>query len=241
MSGIGLKIVEKLLPDCNSICVLDNDKKKIGEFSKLYSKNDKICFYHTDVSDENNVIKTLNDYLGKYPKIDCLINSAGILIDKPLVGLSLEKKELNLLESKEWDRVIKTNLYGVFYVSKKVIKDMVQNRLKGVVINIGSISSAGNHGQSSYAASKAAINALTVTWAQELSNFGIRVNCVAPGMTDTPMPNNAMSKEHLNHWEKKIPLRRFADPSEIADAVLFCIRNNYINGRTIEIDGGLRM
>jgi len=84
------------------------------------------------------------------------------------------------------------------------------------------------------------LNALTVTLAQELSNFKIRVNGVAPGMTNSEMPYKAMSEEHLSNWKNKIPLKRFADPNEIADSIMFCINNEYFNGRIIEIDGGLR-
>ena len=114
--------------------------------------------------------------------------------------------------------------------SIEVAEKMIRSRTKGVIVNVGSISSSGNIGQSCYAASKGAINALTVTWAQELSNFRIRVNAVAPGMTSTDMPFLAMSQDHLDQWKNRIPLKRFADPSEIADAIIFCINNELAIG-----------
>ena len=237
--GIGKAFVVKVMNDVNSIAVIDNNNDKINAMKRSV-KSDNIIYYNVDISDYKNIVSAIDHYTNEKKKIHCLINCAAILLDQPIIKLSMSDKSLKKLSINNWDKVIKTNLYGTFYISVEVIEKMILSRTNGVIINIGSISSSGNSGQSSYAASKAALNALTVTWAQELSNFKIRVNCVAPGMTDTAMPRQAMSKEHLNAWKNKIPLRRFAEPDEIADAILFCIHNEYFNGRVIEIDGGLR-
>ena len=235
--GIGFEVAEMLKNEVNSIGIIDNNSKKISRI-----KNDtNYTLYDVDISNHNDLKNTIDNFYNTFGKIDCLVNCAAILVDKPLISISPEKKTLSRLSLKIWDEVIKTNLYGTFYASIEVAEKMIRNRTKGVIVNVGSISASGNVGQSCYAASKGAINALTVTWAQELSNFGIRVNAVAPGMTKTDMPLSAMSSDHLHQWKNKIPLKRFADPSEIADAILFCINNQYINGRVLEIDGGLRM
>ena len=118
---------------------------------------------------------------------------------------------------------------------------MVSSRTKGVILNVSSISASGNSGQTGYAAAKAAVNSLTVTWAQELSLFGIRVAGLAPGMTDTDMPRKSMNDDMIKNWTMKTPLRRMASPEEIAQAIVFVLKNDFFCGRTLELDGGLRM
>jgi 3-oxoacyl-[acyl-carrier protein] reductase len=234
--GIGYEVATTLKDKVNSIGIIDNNSEKLSKIN-----NPNFLLYNVDISNFDDLKNAVDDYYINNGTIDCLINCAAILVDKPLISISIKNKSLSRLSLESWDEVIKTNLYGTYYASIEVAEKMIKSRTKGVIVNVGSISSGGNIGQSSYAASKGAINALTVTWAQELSNFGIRVNAVAPGMTSTDMPLSAMTKEHLDQWKNKIPLKRFAQPSEIADAIIFCINNKYMNGRVLEIDGGLRM
>jgi len=132
-------------------------------------------------------------------------------------------------------------LNGVFYMTSHAVRKMVEQRRRGLIINISSICAAGNLGQSAYSASKAAVNALTVTWAKELGPFGIRVAGVAPGFTRTDTTINSMSESVLNDWKSKTPSRRIADPLEIVEGILFIIRNDFFNGRILELDGGLRL
>ena len=237
--GIGYSVAKILTDKVGQIGIIDNNKNKIEKLAKHNSHD--FLLYDTDITDYDNLKNTIEDFYRECGKIDCLINCAAILVDKPLISISTREKALSRLSIDTWDKVIKTNLYGTYYSTLEVVEKMILSRTKGVIVNIGSISSGGNIGQSCYAASKGAINALTVTWAQELSNFGIRVNGVAPGMTSTDMPLSAMSQDHLAQWKNRIPLKRFAEPREIAEAVIFCINNDYMNGRVLEIDGGLRM
>ena len=110
----------------------------------------------------------------------------------------------------------------------------------GVIINVSSLSAAGNAGQSNYTAAKAGVAAMSVTWAKELARFGIRVANIAPGLTRTDMVAN-MKPEAAERLVAGIPLRRCAEAGEIAHAALFIAENDYFTGRTIEIDGGLRL
>jgi len=236
--GIGYEVARIINDKVRSVGIIDNNSEKL---KKINDSNSNFTLYDVDISNYDSLKDAIDDFYIKNGKIDCLVNCAAILVDKPLISITTETKSLSRLSIESWDKVIKTNLYGTYYASIEVAEKMIRTRTKGVIINVGSISSAGNIGQSSYAASKGAINALTVTWAQELSNFGIRVNAVAPGMTSTDMPLLAMSQDHLDQWKNRIPLKRFAAPSEIADAIIFCINNEYMNGRVLEIDGGLRM
>jgi 3-oxoacyl-[acyl-carrier protein] reductase len=106
---------------------------------------------------------------------------------------------------------------------------------------VSSISSAGNLGQTAYAAAKAGMDALTVTWSLELAYFGIRVAGIAPGIVDTSMPRNSMNDKLLLSWINKTPMQRMGYPDEIAGAILFILDNDFFGGRVLEIDGGLRM
>jgi 3-oxoacyl-[acyl-carrier protein] reductase len=110
-----------------------------------------------------------------------------------------------------------------------------------VIVNISSVSAAGNSGQSAYSASKAGVNALTAVWAKELSPLGIRTVAIAPGYIDTPSTRKAVSDTQLEGITSRIPLRKMGEPKSIVDAVLFAIKNDYVNGTVLEIDGGLTL
>ncbi len=117
---------------------------------------------------------------------------------------------------------------------------MIENKTQGVLINISSISRAGNLGQSNYSAAKAGVVALTVTWAKELARAGIRVGAIAPGFIETEM-TQSMKPEILQQIAAAVPLQRVGKPDEIAHTVQFILENDYFSGRTIEVDGGLRI
>jgi 3-oxoacyl-[acyl-carrier protein] reductase len=110
----------------------------------------------------------------------------------------------------------------------------------GVIVNISSISRAGNAGQSNYTAAKAGVAAMTVVWAKELARYGIRVGAIAPGFTRTSILD-AMRPEMLEKLVAPVPLQRLGKVAEIAHAARFIFENDYYTGRTLELDGGLRL
>lgn len=239
--GIGSTTVKILLESGAIVSVVDKDKKKLRNIKK-FIKNDqkeRAFFYEIDIGDFGQVEGTVNDFFDKCGTIDGLINNAAILNDAPLISVYQSKLKKYSLEN--WHETLSSNLNGYFYFTREVVEKMLLKRTKGVIVNISSISASGNSGQTSYAASKAAINALTITWAQELSMFGIRVAGLAPGMTDTSMPKKSMTEQQLKTWIDRIPLKRMATPEEIAEGILFILQNDYFCGRILEIDGGLRM
>jgi 3-oxoacyl-[acyl-carrier protein] reductase len=118
---------------------------------------------------------------------------------------------------------------------------MVKNRTRGVVVNVSSICASGNLGQGAYSAAKAGVEALTVTWAKELALWGIRVVGVAPGFAKTETTLHSMTPVTLKEWEKHTPLGRMAEPKEVVSGILFVIENDFFNGRTLQLDGGLRI
>jgi 3-oxoacyl-[acyl-carrier protein] reductase len=117
---------------------------------------------------------------------------------------------------------------------------MAEAGTKGCIINISSLSKAGNMGQTNYSAAKAGVAAMTVTWAKELSRYGIRAAGIAPGFIATEMVKS-MKPEALEKMAGMIPLKRLGEPEEIGKTALYILENDYFTGRTIEMDGGMRI
>jgi 3-oxoacyl-[acyl-carrier protein] reductase len=142
----------------------------------------------------------------------------------------------------DWDDVIDTNLKGTFLAIKAVLKTMMSQKY-GRIINIGSVvGSIGNAGQANYAASKAGLIGLTKSVAKELASRNILVNLIAPGYVRTDMTEK-LTEEQKDFFVKNIPLKRVAEPKEIADSVIFLSSDlsNYITGEVLHINGGLYM
>lgn len=188
-----------------------------------------------DLSKEDAVRKMVETTIDKYGRIDILVNNAGISPKK-------EGRRPNLTEisPEEWNEVITVNLGSVFLCTKTVLPYMMKQK-SGRIISISSSSAldggflAGPH----YVASKGAISALTMNLVREVAPYGITVNAVAPGRTQTPMAlltSNEKNKEAM----QRIPLGRFATPEDIANAVLFLASENsgYITGTTLNVTGG---
>ncbi|SDK86199.1 3-oxoacyl-[acyl-carrier protein] reductase [Modicisalibacter muralis] len=192
-----------------------------------------------NVADETSVVDVfaaIHEWMGP---ISGLVNNAGITRDGLLVKAKDGRVE-KIMSLAEWQQVVDVNLTGVFLCGREAASQMVAARHKGVIVNISSISRAGNMGQSNYAAAKAGVVALTVTWAKELARHGIRVGAVAPGFIETEM-TASMRPDILEKLAKGIPLGRLGQPENIADSVRFIFENAYFSGRVIECDGGLRI
>jgi 3-oxoacyl-[acyl-carrier protein] reductase len=168
--------------------------------------------------------------LGKFGKIDVLINNAGIVQD------ALVRK----MTEQQWDRVIDINLKGVFNCIQGVVNIMIDQG-NGVILNASSVVGLyGNFGQTNYAATKAGVIGMTKALAKELGRKGIRVNAVAPGYTMTQMMANVPEKV-LQGMKEKTPLQRLANPIDIAYAYLYLASDeaNYVTGTVLSVDGGL--
>ena len=181
-----------------------------------------------DVANEDDAEQMINSVVEKYGQIDVLVNNAGITKDKLLSRMKLA----------DFKAVLDTNLVGAFNMIKFAMKIMQKAR-QGSIVNISSISGLhGNLGQANYSSSKAGLVGLTKTAAREGALRGIRSNAVAPGMVKTDMTEK-MSERRQSEFTDQIPLKRFAEPTEIADAVAFLVHNQYITGQVITVDGGL--
>lgn len=147
---------------------------------------------------------------------------------------------IDKLSLAQWQAVIDVNLTGTFLCGREGAALMARHGEGGVIINISSIARAGNVGQSNYAASKAGVAALVVTWARELSRHDIRVMGIAPGVFATEM-TAAMKPEAMDRMRQAIPAACLGQASQLADTVRFIFGNDYLSGRMIELDGGLRL
>jgi len=215
--------------DAEGLAALSSDAVQTG-----YS----IWTQEADVTAEASVEQLFADFVAHAGGIDAVVNNAGLNRDGLLIrksGDSLEKFPLA-----KWQAVIDVDLTGVFLCAREAAYHMVGQQTGGVIVSISSLSHKGNIGQTNYAAAKAGVVAMTRTWAIELSRYGIRSVAISPGLTATEMAL-AMPEEARKRLTDAIPLRRMAEPQEISHAVRFALENDFVNGRVIDVDGGLRL
>ena len=167
------------------------------------------------------------------------MNNAGIVRDAMLVKVK-DGEITGKMTLAQWQAVMDVNLTGVFLCAREAAERMIRLKSPGVIVNISSISRAGNAGQTNYSAAKAGVVAMTVTWAKELARHQIRVGAVAPGFIRTPMVAG-MKPEALAKVTAPVPLGRLGEAAEIAQAVGFIFENEFFTGRCLELDGGLRL
>lgn len=196
------------------------------------NKNVKMISLQLDITSREEV-KNLPSKLKEMDLMpNIIINNAGITSDQ----LFLRMSEL------DWDKVIDTNLNGVFNVTKAFIKHLVKSK-SGRVINISSVSGLmGNPGQVNYSSAKAALGGFTKSLAKEVGSRNITVNSIAPGFIDTDM-TSYLNDEAKAEIVKGIPLQKLGSTDDIADLVLYLAgeKGAYITGQTISVDGGLFM
>lgn len=185
-----------------------------------------------DVANEANVKSMVKEVISAFGSLDILVNNAGVTSDNLLMRMKEE----------EFDRVINTNLKGVFICTKAVTRQMMKQKA-GRIINVASIVGvSGNAGQANYVAAKAGVIGLTKTTAKELASRNILVNAVAPGFISTDMTDE-LTAEQRESMLNLIPLAKLGEAEDVAKVVRFLATEdaNYITGQTIHIDGGMVM
>jgi len=195
--------------------------------------------YVADAANEDSVVGALDKVTTDFGRVDGLVNNAGIVRDAMLVKVK-DGQVVGKMTLAQWQSVIDVNLTGVFLCAREAAQRMISDAGGGVIVNVSSISRAGNAGQTNYSAAKAGVAAMTVVWAKELARYNIRVGAVAPGFIRTPMVEG-MKPEALAKMTAPIPLGRLGEPDEIAHAVGFIFENDLFTGRCVEVDAGLRM
>lgn len=172
--------------------------------------------------------------------LNVIISNAGILRDGLLVKKDRETGEVKTMTDDQFNAVIAVNLFGATIVVREGVAEMVRRGEKGVVIPMSSIARHGNRGQSNYVSAKAALAANAVTWAQEFGRFGIRAVAIAPGMVETPM-TQGMNQKARDAIIATIPVGRIGEPEDLWMGIKFAIECDYLNGTTIDIDGGAKL
>jgi len=231
--GIGYAIAEKFLEN-NAIVVLFGSREETVTMAvkNLKSQNDNydVMGFYPNLNDENELKETFEKVKAKYGHIDILVNNAGMSSSTKLEDYT----------EQEYDKIASLNIKSVFTCCK-VAKPYLE-KAKGVILNTSSMVSI--YGQPSgvmYPASKFAVNGITISLARELAPKGIRVNAVAPGITETDMVKS-LPKEMIEPLIKTIPLGRIGKPEDIANAFLFLASDmaSYITGVVLSVDGMAR-
>ncbi|MGE0881203.1 MAG: SDR family NAD(P)-dependent oxidoreductase [Acidimicrobiia bacterium] len=234
--GIGAATALRLGGLGATVVVCDLDETAGGEaVAAVEAAGGKAAFRKLDVSDSAAVKATVADIASTIGPVDILVNNAGIDIIEPFVKSTEDT----------WDRIIAVNLKGAIMCCRAVLDSMIE-RKTGTIINLGSDAGrVGSSGEAVYSATKGGIIAFTKTLAREMARNGIRVNCVCPGPTETALlaqlgDSSGGLRQAL---EKSIPMRRVAQPDDIAAMVAFLATDDcsYVTGQTISVNGGLTM
>jgi 3-oxoacyl-[acyl-carrier protein] reductase len=237
--GIGRAMALAFAGQRANLALLDLNEEDLAQTRMLCeAQGVRVTTRLCNVSREEDVSAALDAAVAEFGRLDVMINNAGITKDALLVKVQ-DGKVVGKMSLEQWRAVIDVNLTGVFLGAREAATRMIGLGNGGVIISTSSLSRAGNMGQSNYSASKAGVVAMTVTWAKELARFGIRTGAIAPGFTRTEILD-AMKPEMIERAMNAVPLRRLAEPAEMAHAALFIAQNDFFSGRVIEVDGGQR-
>ena len=204
---------------------------------KINNNGGEALFIKTDISNEENVKKTIDETMSKYDRIDILFNNAGI-------GYSAKDKYTmdNLINTPldDWKAIININLNGMYLMSKYVLPIMIEQKSGSIVNNSSMNALVGESGADAYTATKGGIVSLTRVMAKDYAKYNIRVNCIAPGAIETPMIAPVLDIPEVVAEFEKCPLGRVGQPEEIANAALFLASEeaSYITGVILPVDGG---
>jgi len=234
-SGIGRAIALDLAGSGANVVIADTalgGAEKVAR--EIESAGGKAIAIETDVTDSKEVEQMVQQTIEGFGKIDILVNNAGIIGRSSVMDIKED----------ELDRTFEVNLKGVVLCSQAVARHMIEQK-SGKIVNMGSSLSSRasvcnlSGGGADYCASKAAVQAFTRALAMELGPYGINVNAVAPGTTNTPMHEGLWEMATI-YLQNSVPLGRLAEPEDIADVVLFLVTDaaRYVTGQTIHVNGG---
>ncbi len=235
-SGIGLATARALLAaGASHVGVLARDPAKLDAALAALDAGGRAVALLADVRQADALAAAFADFVRQAGGLDVLVNNAGVLLDGAMLSFSFKGVVRYGLE--DWQQTMDVNLRAVFLCAQLAAEHMFRKRARGVIVNMSSISRQGRSGQAAYSASKGGVASLTFTLAQELAPFGIRCVAIAAGLVDTPMAAKIPAEARRQMLER-VAARRMGRPEEIAHAVLFCIENDFFNGRILELDGG---
>ena len=232
-SGIGKATALKFAQEGAIVAVCDLNQEAIdATVNEVKAAGGEAVGYIVNVTNKSQINDMVGDLKARFGRIDVLVNNAGIVQDAQLTKMTDE----------QFDLVVDINLKGVYNCAKAVIDTMVAQG-GGVILNASSVVGVyGNFGQTNYAATKFGVIGFVKTWDKELGKKGIRANAVCPGFVATPILK-AMPEKVIQAMEDRVPMKRMAQPEEIANLYAFLASDeaSYINGAAIEITGGLTL
>jgi 3-oxoacyl-[acyl-carrier protein] reductase len=237
-NGIGRATALRFATEGAAVVVSDMDEAGVNETAKLViDGGGKAIAVAGSVAARADAQKMVEAATVQFGRLDILINNAGITRDA--LAVRVKDGEVKMMTEEQWDAVVDVNLKGTFLCSQAAAVPMMKQK-SGRIVNTASVGAQGNIGQANYSASKAGVIGLTKTLALEWARFNITVNCVAPGGVKTRMtatiPDNIMAQ-----LVERIPLKRIAEPDEIARVHVFLASDDasYVTGQVIWVDGGL--
>ncbi|MBI5035260.1 MAG: 3-oxoacyl-ACP reductase FabG [Chloroflexi bacterium] len=239
-SGIGRATVLKLASEGAKVAIADvvsQQEAACKVVDEVQAAGGAAIALAANVASRSDVEAMVDAVLKQFGRLDILVANAGITRDAFTIRKTKEG-EIKKMSDDQWDAVLNVNLKGTWLCCQAAALPMVEQK-SGKMSLTASFGIRGNMGQANYAASKAGIVGLTRTLALEFARFNVNVNCVAPGATKTPM-TSTIPAELVAKLSEKIPLKRFAEPEEIANVHLFLVSNeaSYITGQCIFVDGG---
>ncbi|MFC7249434.1 SDR family NAD(P)-dependent oxidoreductase [Halomicroarcula sp. GCM10025324] len=233
-SGIGRAIAKEYADQGANVVIGDisRDPRMGGEPTDevIADENGEAMYVDTDVTDYDDVRHLVDSAVEEYGSLDVMVNNAGIL----------QQSLLHETPADDWEELMRINVDGVYYGTKAAVDHMIDQD-SGSIVNISSISGKiGRANAPAYCASKGAVTMMTRQNAIDYGPEGIRVNAIGPGGTLTAMVHEVMSEERQEYLEDATPLRRLAEPDEIADVATFLASDmaSYVNGHVLITDGG---
>ena len=233
--GIGKSILTKFAEQGAEIFACSRkEDKNFSDFCSELSKKFKTRIHNIffDLNKAEEMKEALSKIKELSEKVDILVNNAGII----------QTSLFQMTKIEDMRKTFEVNFFSTFLFSQYIVKLMIKNKSQSTIINISSSAAIeANQGRSAYASSKSALTTLSKVMSKELSNFNIRVNAIAPGLTNTDMMQKSTSEKYLSETINRISQKRVAEPEEIANSVLFLASDlsSYINGQIIQVDGGL--
>lgn len=228
-AGIGKAIAERFLKEGAVVGICGTNPEKLNRTVEELKQYGTVRGFVVNISDKEADEAMANAMIEEFGHVDILINNAGITKDAQFYKMTDE----------QFETVVDVNLKGNYYMTKAVVGQMIEQKY-GKIVHVTSVSAFnGNFGQSNYAATKAAIMGMTRVQGKELGKYNITVNAIAPGSIMTDM-YAAVPDDVKEAKLKKIPLKRYGNPSEVANLALFLAsdESSYITTQTIVIDGG---
>jgi len=232
-SGIGLATSERLIGDGWKVVLLDLDQKALSAARERWGANKNVRIDDLDVTNESQVERRIAETSEAFGTITGVVNSAGIAADRHLFDTPVEL----------FRKILDVNVVGTFLVGRAAARIM-KGKGGGSIVNIASVSGLrGSKGRSAYGASKGGVVTLTQVMANDLAPYGIRVNAVAPGPVETPMVKAVHTEADRQLYYRHIPMRRYAQPVELANVIAFLLdgtQSSYVTAEIIAVDGGYR-